>query len=364
MSLCFFFNAISQKVLDERSLDKLEKNIFETMCLLEAYFPPTFFDVSIHLIAHLVKEIRYLGPVFLHHMYPYERFMSTLNRYTKSRAHPEGSMVQGYSAEEVVDWCLGYIDPTNPIGIYKSRHEGRLAGIGTLGKKTLNPDREDFRRAHFLVLEHTTEVGPYIDEHKEQLRQANPGRSEAWIAREHMKGFNFWFKKRIHNLSSCTDEGLQNLAEGPLSTVTSYQGYDINDYTFYTLAQDQKCIYQNSGVRIDALDSNDVEKDAYYGQIEEIWELTYPGLKEHSFKIPIFRCRWVKGTRGVTKDIYGFTMVDFEHVGYKEESFVLASQVSQVFYVLDTRNKKRLVALPGKKRVVRVENAMDEEEYN
>jgi predicted amidohydrolase YtcJ len=107
MSLCFFFNAISQKVLDERSLDKLEKNIFETMCLLEAYFPPTFFDVSIHLIAHLVKEIRYLGPVFLHHMYPYERFMSTLNRYTKSRVHPEGSMVQGYSAEEVVDWCLG-----------------------------------------------------------------------------------------------------------------------------------------------------------------------------------------------------------------------------------------------------------------
>jgi hypothetical protein len=273
-------------------------------------------------------------------------------------------MVQGYSAEEVVDWCLGYIDPTNPIGIYKSRHEGRLAGIGTLRKKTLNPDREDFRRAHFLVLEHTTEVGPYIDEHKEQLRQANPGRSEAWIAREHMKGFNIWFKKRIHNLSSCTDEGLRNLAEGPLFTVTSYQGYDINGYTFYTLAQDQKSIYQNSGVRIDAFDSNDMQKDAYYGQIEEIWELTYPGLKDHSFKIPIFRCRWVQGTRGVTKDNYGFTTVDFEQVGYKEEPFVLASQVSQVFYVLDTRNKKRLVVLPSKKRVVGVENAVDEEEYN
>jgi hypothetical protein len=32
--------------------------------------------------------------------------------------------------------------------------------------------------------------------------------------------------------------------------------------------------------------------------------------------------------------------------------------------VLDTRNKKRLVVLPGKKRVVRVENAVNEEEYN
>jgi hypothetical protein len=333
------------------------------MCLLEAYFSPAFFDVSVHLIAHLVKEIRYLGPVFLHHMYPYERFMSTLNQYTKSRVHPEGSMVQGYSTEEVVDWCLGYIDPTNPIGIYKSRHEGRLAGIGTLGKKTLNPDPDDYRRAHFLVLEHTAEVSPYIEEHKEQLRQENPGRSEAWIARAHMKGFNIWFKKRILNLSSCTDEGLRNLAEGPLFTITSYQGYDINGYTFYTLAQDQKSVYQNSGVRVDAFDNTDVQKDAYYGQIEEIWELTYPGVKE-PFKVTIFRCRWVKGTRGIMKDKYGFTTVDFEQVGYKDEPFVLAAQVSQVFYVLDTRNKKRLVVLPGKKRVVGVEDVVDEEEYN
>jgi len=92
MSLCFFFNAISQKVIDERTLDDLEKNMCEMMCLLEAYFLLTLFDISIHLIVYLVKEIRYLGLMFLHHMYPYERFMSTLNRYAKSQVHPEGSM--------------------------------------------------------------------------------------------------------------------------------------------------------------------------------------------------------------------------------------------------------------------------------
>ncbi|XP_040376951.1 uncharacterized protein LOC102718982 isoform X1 [Oryza brachyantha] len=59
MSLCFFFNAISKKVIDEKSLDDMEKNLFETMCLLEVYFPPSFFDVSEHLILHLVEEIRY-----------------------------------------------------------------------------------------------------------------------------------------------------------------------------------------------------------------------------------------------------------------------------------------------------------------
>ena len=92
MSLYFFFNVISQKVINEQSLDDLEKNMCEVMCLLDAYFPPTFFDISIHLIVHLIKEIRYLGPMFLHHMYLYERFMSTLNRYAKSQVHLKGSM--------------------------------------------------------------------------------------------------------------------------------------------------------------------------------------------------------------------------------------------------------------------------------
>jgi hypothetical protein len=61
--------------------------------------------------------------------------MSILNKYTKNRALLEGCMVQGYSTEEVVDWCIDFFDPKNPIGIPKSRHEGRLAGRGTIGEK-------------------------------------------------------------------------------------------------------------------------------------------------------------------------------------------------------------------------------------
>ena len=64
------------------------------------------------------------------------------------------------------------------------------------------------------------------------------------------------------------------------------------------------------------------------------------------------------------RDKYGFTTVDLEQVGYREEPFVVASQVSQVFYVRDTRNKKWQVVLPGKKRVVGVENPVEEFEYN
>jgi hypothetical protein len=42
MSLCLFFNAIEQKVIDEKNLLDLERRHFETLCLLEATFPPSF----------------------------------------------------------------------------------------------------------------------------------------------------------------------------------------------------------------------------------------------------------------------------------------------------------------------------------
>ena len=47
---------------------------------------------------------------------------------------------------------------------------------------------------------------------------------------------------------------LNVLAHGPSTTILTFQGYDINGYTFYTRAQDNKSAKQNSGVHIDAYD--------------------------------------------------------------------------------------------------------------
>ena len=120
------------------------------------------------------------------------------------------------------------------------------------------------------------------------------------------------------------------------------QGYEINGYTFYTIAQDEKSTNQNSGVRIDAI-SNDGNKDSYFGVIEEIWELDYVTLK-----IPLFRYQWVnRAGGGVTTDQYGMTIVDFKKTRYKDEPFVLAKDVAQVFYVKDMSSK------PKKSRQIR-----------
>jgi hypothetical protein len=66
MNFWFFFNAIGQKVLCEETLESLEKRHYETLCFLEMYFPPAFFDINVHFTTHLIKEIKLLGHMFLH----------------------------------------------------------------------------------------------------------------------------------------------------------------------------------------------------------------------------------------------------------------------------------------------------------
>jgi hypothetical protein len=153
------------------------------------YFPPAFFDISVNFTTHLIKEIKLLGPVFLHQMYAYERFNDILKSFIRNRAYPEDNMVQGYCTEEVVEWALNYADPSNPIGVPKSHHEGRLTRKGITGKKTITPDSYLFRCAYFHVLQQMSIVSEYFNEHKEVLLRDNPGRNESWLANERMRKF-------------------------------------------------------------------------------------------------------------------------------------------------------------------------------
>ena len=68
----------------------------------------------------------------------------------------------------------------------------------------------------------------------------------------------------------------------------------------------------------------------YYGVINEIWTLDY-----HMFNIPVFKCDWVDSNGGVKVDELGVTLVNLNRVGHKSDSFVLATQVKQVFFVPD-----------------------------
>jgi hypothetical protein len=69
----------------------------------------------------------------------------------------------------------------------------------------------------------------------------------------------------------------------------------------------------------------------------------------------------------VNNERYGMTIVNFRYVGYREQPFVFTKEVTQVFYLkdLDLANKKeRHVVLQEKKKIVGVEDLVDEEDYN
>jgi hypothetical protein len=83
-----------------------------------------------------------------------------------------------------------------------------------------------------------------------------------------------------------------------------------------------------------------------------------------SLQIPVFKCQWVKHPHGTEVDEYGYTIVDMRNVGHKDEPWILASTVAQVFYILDPKNEKKHIVVHGKQQVVRVDNVEDEEEYN
>jgi hypothetical protein len=45
---------------------------------------------------------------------------------------------------------------------------------------------------------------------------------------------------------------------------------------------------------------------------------------------------------------YGFTIVDLRIVGHKDEPWVPASTIAQVFYILDLKDDKKHIIVPGK----------------
>ena len=93
---------------------------------------------------------------------------------------------------------------------------------------------------------------------------------------------------------STTSKTLTWLAVGLKFDVISYTPYKVNNCTFYTKSIDEKSTIQNSGVTLEAeLMQFSTSKDtnlvlgsmAYYGFIEEIWEVDYTKVSRSSFQV-------------------------------------------------------------------------------
>jgi hypothetical protein len=170
-------------VIDHKELDDLKAYMIETMCMLEMCFPP-FFDMQQHLMIHLVDQILTLDPLYLHSMFPYEWYLAVLKSYVRNRAHPEGSIMEGYTTEEVVECCADYVKDGKriglPIPLHKGKLRGRGRGRGRMDQKSfIDRDYNSVSEAHFSILHQLEIAAPYIEEHLSELHRDNNGRIEA-----------------------------------------------------------------------------------------------------------------------------------------------------------------------------------------
>ena len=161
--LCIFFNKLCTKVVDVPKLNEVHNELVVTLCLLEKYFPPSFFDIMLHLTVHLIREVRLCGPVYFRWMYPFERYMKVLKGYVHNHNWPEGCVAECYLVEEAVEFCTKYLSGTHAIGIPKNNNYDNKFGRPITGGRSTNIDHKLWLQAHHYVLENTTIVQPYIE---------------------------------------------------------------------------------------------------------------------------------------------------------------------------------------------------------
>ncbi|KAM6574884.1 hypothetical protein CsatA_023211 [Cannabis sativa] len=360
--VCIFFNRLCGKELELDKLDALHEHVVKTLCNLEKFFPPSFFDIMIHLMVHLVREARLCGPVWARWMYPFERNMKVLKSYVRNHYRPEACMVECYISEEAVEFCSEYMAGVEAIGISKPRTDPDDVERGLRGKGTMvTVSKLELDQAQLVVMNNNAEVQPYITDHMELLQSMvprNQKNKQKWVADQHRQTFIGWLRNtiiaKLNEPNHGVSDVLSRIALGPTFAVAKHEAYIVRGKRFHTKSRDDAREVQNSGIRIvaetmhfaSAKDRNPVLGTmTYYGVIEEIWELNY-----FAFRIPLFKCSWVDNNVGVKTDELGFTLVDLSKRGSKNDPFIMASQAAQVFYISDPANDKWSIVLSTPER--------------
>ncbi len=92
---CAFLNATSQNIIDPDRLTTLQNDVVQCLVSFKMIFSPSFFNIMAHLLCHLVKEIGIFGPVYLHKMFTFERYMGVLKKYIHNRSRPQATIAKG-----------------------------------------------------------------------------------------------------------------------------------------------------------------------------------------------------------------------------------------------------------------------------
>ncbi|GJY75871.1 hypothetical protein Tco_0480987 [Tanacetum coccineum] len=109
IEFCLFFKQLCARTLMQQDMSEAKKQSISILIELEQIFPPAFFDIMIHVAIHLPDEAILGGPIRYRWMFPFERYMKKLKNYVQNKAKPEGSIAEGYVAEEALTFCSRYL---------------------------------------------------------------------------------------------------------------------------------------------------------------------------------------------------------------------------------------------------------------
>ncbi|KAH1057539.1 hypothetical protein J1N35_035604 [Gossypium stocksii] len=303
------------------------------------------------------------------------RFLGKLKSYCRNKHYPEGSIAEGYLAEECMTFCSRYLEDVETRLNRPSRNSGlndpNLAETylfqsygEPIGKVEIAElDDRSWIQAHRYVLFHHDAIEPLCNEYKQILRSRSRSRRLPYreINKLFTKSFHEWLSQTVWSGKAVTNE-VKWLSQGPNRLVKRYSAFIINGFRFYTKNRERLRRTQNCGIVVNssitsyasARDSNPIKGNVeYYGLLTDIIELDYYG----KWKVVLFRGDWanVNIARGIKSDQFGFTMVNFSrliHTGEQliDEPYVLSSQVKQVFYSKDPTDEGWYVVLRNSPR--------------
>ncbi|XP_056688199.1 uncharacterized protein [Spinacia oleracea] len=271
--------------------------------------------------------------------------MRTFKSFVRNKAHPEASIANGYIEMECLTFCSRYmskietifnrpdrnkdISHSQPYNLSIFSRMGKPLGKTSLRQMTVEKRRE----AQLYALFNCDEARPFLTEYENEPISQKIDLCK-WFENRWLTINDIYIKKLWKEEDPRVIEELLCLARGPMKKVVPFDGYVINGFRFHTRKRQRNRKTQNSGVVVKG-DEESGQKD-FYGILEEVVVLEYDALKNRSSpKIVLFKYKWfdVFDERGIKKCNLGAVLINVHRRLKTNESFALASQIEQVFYV-------------------------------
>nr|GEV46199.1 hypothetical protein [Tanacetum cinerariifolium] len=286
IELCSLFKQICSTTLMEDDMLKDQIKVVDIMCDLELIYPPALFDIIIHLVIHLPLEALEGGHIRPRWMFPFKRYMKKLKGYVRNKAKPKGSIAKGYVAKEALTFSYHYFRDVTTKFNRLDRNVDPL------------PQRVSFRCSN----------RPEIDTYRSQFKSLFP-------KNDMKEEFPDWFGSQIRQCHVDNDKDpevsttseLFAFACGPTWTPISINSCVVDDVRYVVHNRDERRTTQNSGICLPGLDG----------------EIMWFDTRNHGRKVK----------RLVLRN--NMTQIDTRGEVFKNDQYILVTQVKQVFYLED-----------------------------